>query len=71
MELIANDKAPKIIQSEEGATYDKMWKKKSVAQVNLFLTLCYYTKQFILLYSILLIELLLVYMTLLQPYRPC
>ena len=33
VELIAEGKAPKIIQPTEGATYDKIWKKKEVAQV--------------------------------------
>jgi len=32
--LIANGKAPHIVQPEEGATYDKIWKKKDVAKVN-------------------------------------
>lgn len=33
VELISEGKAPKIVQTEEGATYDKIWKKKEVAQV--------------------------------------
>ena len=33
VELIAEGKAPKVMQSEEGATYDKIWKKKEVAKV--------------------------------------
>ena len=32
--MIANGTAPKIVQPEEGATYDPIWKKKEVAQVN-------------------------------------
>ena len=31
--LIYEGKAPRIVQPEEGATYDKIWKKKEVAQV--------------------------------------
>lgn len=31
--LIADGKASKTVQPEEGATYDKIWKKKEVAQV--------------------------------------
>lgn len=34
MELIADGKAPKIPQTEDGATYDKIWKKKEVAKVS-------------------------------------
>ncbi|XP_032218794.1 cytosolic 10-formyltetrahydrofolate dehydrogenase isoform X2 [Nematostella vectensis] len=34
VELIANGKAPRITQPEEGATYDKIWKKKEVAKIN-------------------------------------
>lgn len=33
VDLISNGKAPKIPQPEEGATYDKIWKKKEVAKV--------------------------------------
>ena len=33
VQLIADGKAPRIVQPEEGATYDKIWKKKEVAQV--------------------------------------
>jgi len=33
VELIGEGKAPKITQSEEGATYDKIWKKKEVAKI--------------------------------------
>ena len=42
MELISENKAPRIPQPEEGATYDKIWKKKEVAKVGacrLFLSL--------------------------------
>lgn len=38
VELIADGKAPKITQPEEGATYDKIWKKKSVAKIDWNLT---------------------------------
>ncbi|XP_041459502.1 mitochondrial 10-formyltetrahydrofolate dehydrogenase-like isoform X1 [Lytechinus variegatus] len=31
--LIYEGKAPRIVQPEEGATYDKIWKKKEVAQI--------------------------------------
>lgn len=31
--LIANEKAPKITQTEWGATYDPIWKKKELAEV--------------------------------------
>lgn len=34
VELISEGKAPKIVQTEEGATYDKIWKKKQVAQID-------------------------------------
>ena len=34
MQLISEGKAPKIVQPTEGATYDKIWKKKAVAKVN-------------------------------------
>lgn len=34
VDLIGDGKAPKIPQPEEGATYDKIWKKKEVAKVN-------------------------------------
>ena len=34
VDLIAHGKAPKIIQPLEGATYDKIWKKKAVAEIN-------------------------------------
>ncbi|XP_031571747.1 cytosolic 10-formyltetrahydrofolate dehydrogenase-like isoform X1 [Actinia tenebrosa] len=34
VELIADGKAPKIPQTEDGATYDKIWKKKEVAKIN-------------------------------------
>ncbi|XP_071784206.1 cytosolic 10-formyltetrahydrofolate dehydrogenase-like isoform X1 [Asterias amurensis] len=34
VEMIANGTAPKIVQPEEGATYDPIWKKKEVAQIN-------------------------------------
>ncbi|XP_002736701.1 cytosolic 10-formyltetrahydrofolate dehydrogenase-like [Saccoglossus kowalevskii] len=34
VDLIHEGKAPRIAQSEEGATYDKIWKKKSVAEIN-------------------------------------
>ena len=34
MQLISEGKAPKIVQATEGATYDKIWKKKAVAKVN-------------------------------------
>ena len=33
VELISENKAPRIVQPEEGATYDKIWKKKEVAKV--------------------------------------
>ena len=33
VDLISDGKAPKIPQPEEGATYDKIWKKKEVAKV--------------------------------------
>ena len=33
VDLIATGKAPRIVQPEEGASYDKIWKKKSVAEV--------------------------------------
>lgn len=33
VDLISNGRAPKIPQPEEGATYDKIWKKKEVAKV--------------------------------------
>ena len=36
MELIAKDCAPKVTQPKEGATYDKIWKKKQVAEVCFF-----------------------------------
>ena len=32
--LIANGKAPKITQTEWGATYDPIWKKKELAKVD-------------------------------------
>ena len=32
--MVANGDAPKVPQSEEGATYDKIWKNKSVAKVS-------------------------------------
>ena len=32
--LIANKKAPKITQTEWGATYDPIWRKKSLAEVD-------------------------------------
>lgn len=35
VDLISEDKAPRIVQPEEGATYDKIWKKKDVAKVNI------------------------------------
>ncbi len=35
MQLIADGKAVKITQPEEGATYDAIWKKKKVAKVGL------------------------------------
>ncbi|XP_071816026.1 mitochondrial 10-formyltetrahydrofolate dehydrogenase-like isoform X2 [Apostichopus japonicus] len=31
--LIADGKAPRIPQTEEGATYDKIWKKKTLAEI--------------------------------------
>lgn len=31
--LIAEGKAPRITQTEEGATYDKIWKKKDLAEI--------------------------------------
>ena len=34
VDLIGDGKAPKIPQPEEGATYDKIWKKKEVAKVS-------------------------------------
>ncbi|XP_046839879.1 cytosolic 10-formyltetrahydrofolate dehydrogenase-like [Xenia sp. Carnegie-2017] len=34
VELISDGKAPRIVQSEDGATYDKIWKKKDVAKIN-------------------------------------
>ncbi|XP_047122549.1 cytosolic 10-formyltetrahydrofolate dehydrogenase isoform X1 [Hydra vulgaris] len=34
VELIANGCAPKISQPTEGASYDKIWNKKSLAQIN-------------------------------------
>ena len=34
VDLISDGKAPKIPQPEEGATYDKIWKKKEVAKVS-------------------------------------
>ena len=34
VDLIGDEKAPKIPQPEEGATYDKIWKKKEVAKVS-------------------------------------
>lgn len=34
VDLISDGKAPKIPQPEEGATYDKIWKKKEVAKIN-------------------------------------
>lgn len=33
VDLIGDGKAPRIPQPEEGATYDKIWKKKEVAKV--------------------------------------
>jgi hypothetical protein len=33
VDLISDGKAPRIVQPEEGATYDKIWKKKEVAKV--------------------------------------
>ena len=33
VDLISDGKAPRIVQTEEGATYDKIWKKKEVAKV--------------------------------------
>ena len=33
--LIASGKAPRIPQSEEGATYDRIWKDKKLAKVDL------------------------------------
>ena len=33
VDLISEGKAPRIVQPEEGATYDKIWKKKDVAKV--------------------------------------
>ncbi|XP_070557579.1 mitochondrial 10-formyltetrahydrofolate dehydrogenase-like isoform X2 [Ptychodera flava] len=33
VDLISEGKAPRIPQPEEGATYDKIWKKKEVAQI--------------------------------------
>ncbi|XP_072181777.1 mitochondrial 10-formyltetrahydrofolate dehydrogenase-like isoform X1 [Diadema setosum] len=32
--LIYEGKAPRIVQPEEGATYDKLWKKKDLAQIS-------------------------------------
>ena len=32
--LIANDKAPKITQTEFGAKYDPIWRKKELAKVD-------------------------------------
>ena len=32
--LIANGKAPKITQTEWGATYDPIWRKKALAEVD-------------------------------------
>ena len=37
VQLIYEGKAPRIVQPEEGATYDKLWKKKEVAQVRIML----------------------------------
>lgn len=34
VELISEGKAPKITQPTEGATYDKIWKKKAVAKID-------------------------------------
>ncbi|EDV25335.1 Cytosolic 10-formyltetrahydrofolate dehydrogenase [Trichoplax sp. H2] len=34
VDLVATGDAPRVTQSEEGATYDKMWKDKSVAKIN-------------------------------------
>jgi len=34
VELIAEGKAPRIVQTEEGATYDPIWKKKDVAKID-------------------------------------
>ena len=33
VDLISEGKAPRIVQPDEGATYDKIWKKKDVAKV--------------------------------------
>lgn len=38
VELISEGKAPRIVQTEEGATYDKIWKKKGVAKIDWGLT---------------------------------
>lgn len=44
MDLIAHGKAPSIVQPEEGATYDKIWKKKDLAKVCMYsLTLTLFT----------------------------
>ncbi|CAB4005971.1 Cytosolic 10-formyltetrahydrofolate dehydrogenase [Paramuricea clavata] len=34
VDLISDGKAPRIVQPEEGATYDKIWKKKEVAKIH-------------------------------------
>ncbi|XP_033116577.1 cytosolic 10-formyltetrahydrofolate dehydrogenase-like [Anneissia japonica] len=34
VDLISENKAPRIVQPEEGATYDKLWRKKELAQIN-------------------------------------
>jgi len=34
VELISEGKAPRIVQPTEGATYDKMWKKKELAKID-------------------------------------
>ncbi|XP_071960536.1 cytosolic 10-formyltetrahydrofolate dehydrogenase-like isoform X2 [Antedon mediterranea] len=34
VDLISENEAPKIVQPEEGATYDKLWRKKELAKIN-------------------------------------
>ena len=38
--LIEEEKAPRMVQWEGGATYDKIWKKKEVAQVKCEVAAC-------------------------------
>jgi hypothetical protein len=50
VELIADDKAPRITQTEEGATYDKIWKKKEVAKVSSLIQVIIYISTLTIIY---------------------